>query len=175
MFGALANWFIQHDPFGGQYPDEMYGPVVQEPSFSFGQIILFLLIGVAFQVLFGFWGRSKAEDHNVHPMIGFAAGFMLGYLGVRLVPLFKPGMLFAPGPRRPMPPGYPPTPMMQQQPPYPPPGAYPPPQGVPQPQAPQPPAPAVAADGYLQCTGCGARAKAGRRKCMTCGMALPMV
>lgn len=59
------------------------------PTFSAGSLIAMTIGLLLSQVLFGFWGKSKADDHNVHPLIGFALGFTLGWVGVAIVPLFK--------------------------------------------------------------------------------------
>lgn len=161
-----------------RYPPQ---PQVMAPTFSFGQIIAFVLIGIAANVLFGFWAKSKAEEHGINPWVGFAAGFFFAYLGVRIVPLLRPDRLVNTTHRRPIhvqaPMGTNPT--------YRPAGAPPPGMPPPAPQAmppvetaaAQPFAPVVAADadGYFHCPSCGARVKAGRRACMSCGGPLPSV
>lgn len=151
------------------------------PTFSFGQIIAFVLIGVAANVLFGFWAKSKAEEHGINPWVGFAAGFFLAYLGVRIVPLLRPDRLMNAPPRRAMHP----QPPMGTNPTYRPAGVPPPGMQAPPPQHAMPPADlppqpyaqvvAADADGYFNCPACGARVKAGRRACMSCGGPLPNV
>ncbi|MBE7491219.1 MAG: hypothetical protein HS108_05615 [Planctomycetes bacterium] len=183
---SLATVLLQQRPFEDLPPEFYGGAVVEQPGFSIGQVLLFFLIGAGFQTLFGFWGRAKAEEHGVNPWAGFAAGFFLGYIGVRIVPLLKPDSLFFQPKRRPVPgmfvpPGQPVPPQAYPQQTLPPqaaPGAAqawaPPPQPAAAPPAPvAPAAPVVSADGYLQCPNCGARAKVGRRTCMSCGTTLP--
>ncbi|MCZ7604960.1 MAG: hypothetical protein M5U25_02590 [Planctomycetota bacterium] len=190
-----------YDEFGDPY---MAGP--PEPEISVGMIVMGMVIGLGINVLFGFWGKSRAEDHNVNPWIGFALGFCLSWIGVALVPVFKthrvinqrtapqyqpqfsaPNPMYTagaawqppPGPPQPYPPqqAYPqPQPHPQQQP-YPP-QAYPapyPPQGVAPPPPPQPQMLTADAQGYVHCPACGARTKAGRKTCMSCGSQLPPV
>lgn len=182
-------------------------PAYVESSLSIGQLLLFVLIGVGVNVLFGLWGKSRAEEFGVNPWVGFAAGFFLAYIGVRIVPLLRSDRLMNQPARRALGPPQATNPMYRptgppladvpvhynNAPPYPQPGPqYPPPGAVlydasqpvapmyphAQPVAPAPmPAPQIAvdADGYFACPGCGQRVKAGRRNCMSCGVALPRV
>jgi len=124
---------------------------------SNAQILFIILAGIGVAVLFGLWGRSKAENHDVDPWLGFLAGFFLACLGVRIVPLLRRDRLvFQPRPRPVInPPG---------------PGVGPPPA-----PPPAPPTPVVDAQGFLACPACGARVKAGRKACMACGAPLPIV
>lgn len=172
MLLRITNWLLQHNPQWDQVPPEFFEEPPVEPRFSFGQIAIYFLIGIAAQTLFGFWARSKAEEHDANPWLAFACGFVLGYIGVRIVPLLKPGTLFHQPARRPLPPPvnpYGPPPQAYAQPLAPPPGPAQPQYAPPVPQA----APQVSPDGYLACPGCGARAKVGRRTCMSCGTMLP--
>lgn len=196
------------------HPDELADfyayedPTYVEPTVSFGQIVLWVLLGAAINVLFGFWGKSRAEEFGVNPWIGFAAGFFFAYIGVRLVPLLRSDRIANAPARRaigppqgtnpvyqpPVPPigdvpvhypasTYPPA--VQAYPQQPPPGAvlydashsHPQAQYAPPPAQYVPPMPqiVVGADGYFACPGCGQRVKAGRRNCMSCGVALPRV
>lgn len=199
MLLQITNWLLQHNPQWEHIPPEFFEEPPPEPSIGIGQIILYLLIGLTAQTLFGFWARSKSEEYGVNPWVAFACGFFLGYLGVRLVPLLKSGTLFHQPVRRPLPPPIdpyapppqayaqplmPPAQQAYAQPPMPPAQqAWAPPPGPPQPQyaPPQPQyappvpqaAPQVSADGYMACPGCGARVKVGRRTCMSCGTMLP--
>lgn len=177
-------------------------PTYVEPTISFGQIILWVLLGIAVNVLFGFWGKSRAEEFGVNPWIGFAAGFFFAYIGVRLVPLLRSDRIANAPARRAVGPPQGTNPMYQPQAPplgdvpvhyntapypqsypqsypqQPPPGAvlYDASQHQAQPQY-TPPVPqiVVGADGYFACPGCGQRVKAGRRNCMSCGVSLPRV
>ncbi|MBK8206246.1 MAG: hypothetical protein IPK87_05530 [Planctomycetes bacterium] len=208
MLEQFSNLLADLGSFLAQAPPppiedyELYPPQPQmmAPTFSFGQIIAFVLIGIAANVLFGFWAKSKAEEHGINPWVGFAAGFFFAYLGVRIVPLLRPDRLVNTTHRRPshM------QPPMGTNPTYrpagaPPPDMHPPPvqPNVPQPayaptyppppqhpmQAAYPPVAAepydqvvtADADGYFKCPACSARVKAGRRACMTCGGPLPNV
>ncbi|MHC4839894.1 MAG: hypothetical protein ACYTDT_02895 [Planctomycetota bacterium] len=71
------------------------GPEVMAPGFSFGQIVAMGMGFLLFSLLFAFWGKSRAEDHNVHPVIGFLMGFFFAWVGVMLVPIFKSDRVFA--------------------------------------------------------------------------------
>lgn len=188
MLLRIANWLLQHNPQWEHIPPEFFEEPPPEPSIGIGQIILYLLIGLTAQTLFGFWARSKSEEYGVNPWVAFACGFFLGYIGVRVVPLLKPGTLYHQPVRRPLPPPmdpYAPPPQAYAQPLMPPAQqAWAPPPGPPQPQYPPPQpqyapppvpqaAPQVSADGYMACPGCGARVKVGRRTCMSCGTMLP--
>ncbi|MEZ5992537.1 MAG: hypothetical protein R3E76_09300 [Planctomycetota bacterium] len=144
-FRALAQTGQPLPPEWDDFEDPYYNE--PEPEFPFGALIIGFLVSIGIQVLFGLWGKSRAEDHNVHPLAGFLAGFFLGWIGVLLVPVFKtdrivnkpartqfyPQMQSAPNPVYTA--G---TPMSQQAPPpgYPQPPMAPPPQGA-YPMAPQ--------------------------------------
>lgn len=184
-----------YDEFGDPY---MAGP--PEPEISIGMIVMGMLIGLGINVLFGFWGKSRAEDHNVHPLVGFALGFCFSWIGVALVPVFKTHRIInqrtAPPIQQPysapnpmytagtawQPPPDPPQPYPPQQA-YPQPQPYPqqahpapyPPQGMTPPPPPQPQMLVADAQGYASCPSCGARTKAGRKTCMSCGNPLPPV
>ncbi|MBX3473664.1 MAG: hypothetical protein KF754_04715 [Planctomycetes bacterium] len=155
---TILDFLVQAVPPGG-LPDVF---VPEEPpaprSTKIGTIVFMVLIGIAINVLFGLWAKAKGEDHGVNPWVGFAAGFLFNYVGVRLVPLLAPGRVFHEPVRRPLPP------VPQQQGfPAPPPGAALPPtvQAV--------VAPVTAPDGSLVCPGCGVRVKPGKKLCMSCG------
>ena len=191
VFALLADADGPLNPLGGGSPFTQ-----QQHETPVGAIIVGFLIGIGISVLFGFWGKSRAEQHNVHPAIGFALGFVLGWIGVALVPVFKKDRVFnsTTTPRyqqqtQSMPnpmysaSAYQPPPAGPQQ--YQPQPQYPP-QNPPQPQYPMPPAQGMApppqpqmlqadAQGYVGCPGCGARTKAGRKTCMSCGGAMPPV
>lgn len=186
-----------YDEFGDPY---MAGP--PEPEMSVGMIVMGLVIGLGINVLFGLWGKSRAEDHNVNPWIGFALGFCLSWIGVALVPVFKthrvinqrtapqyqpqfsaPNPMYTAGAAWQPPPGPPQQAYPQPQQAYPqaqpyPQQAYPapyPPQGVAPPPPAQPQMLTADAQGYVHCPACGARTKAGRKTCMSCGSQLPPV
>ena len=196
-----------YDEFGDPY---MAGP--PEPEVSVGMIVMGMVIGLGINVLFGLWGKSRAEDHNVNPWIGFALGFCLSWIGVALVPVFKthrvinqrtapqyqpqysaPNPMYTAGAAWQPPPGppqpYPPQQAHPQPQPFPPQQAYPqpqpypqqaypapyPPQGKAPPPPPQPQMLTADAQGYVHCPACGARTKAGRKTCMSCGSQLPPV
>lgn len=172
---------LQQDPFQGMPPGP--GADVKMPSFTVGQILFSVVVSIGIQVLFGLWAKSKAEDHDANPWAAFALGFFLAYLGVRMVPLLRPGAVFArTAPPRPLPPRPTPSPYNYGQPVQPLP-VSPPAQAVPRGPATLPPAacpvpsvapaPIVDAEGYVTCPACGARAKAGRKLCMNCGAPLP--
>lgn len=127
LFGVFraAAFALQWE--GEDVPPDLYDQAVMvpEPSFSFGQVVLWFVLGLAAQVLFGFWGKSKAEENGVNPWVGFAAGFFFAYLGVRLIPILKPSW-WQPvqGPRRRVgPPAN--APLMHPQAAYPPQAPYP--------------------------------------------------
>jgi hypothetical protein len=200
--GDLLNQY-GGDPYGGGGADPWSdsGPPAG-PSFGIGQLILLMLIGIGVNVLFGFWAKSRGDDHGIHPVLSFCAGFFLGWIGVLIVPVLRTDRVVN-TPRRPPPPGpqqpygHQPNPMYSAggPPPQPPQGPMlnqpqapmppQPPQGpmLNQPQAPVPqqppqqPAQMLVADehGYVECPGCGARTKAGRKACMSCGNFLPPV
>ncbi len=149
-----------------------YVPMDDTFGFSLGAMAFLLFAGLAVSVLFGFWGKSRAEEHSVHPWVGFAAGFFMGWIGVMIVPLLRTDRI-----------------VNRRQPPlahYPPPGApphygqwQPPPTGTAvnhaaeQTRAHVQAAPITPdADGYAACPACGGRVKAGRRSCMSCGSTL---
>lgn len=189
LLADVGGFLAQAPPFEDfeHYPPPQ--PQLLAPTFSFGQLIALILIGVAASVLFGFWAKSKAEEHGINPWVGFAAGFFFAYLGVRIVPLLRPDRLVNAPNRRAMAP----QPPMGTNPAYRPvgaplPGTSPPspgPAGQPVPVAQasalqadaQPDSRVVVADddGCFNCQSCGARVKAGRRVCMTCGGPLPNV
>lgn len=207
LAGMLRGMAQSQDPAGPYYDDPIDNPYLSpmgEPEpLPVGAIIVGFLIGIGINVLFGFWGKSRAEQHNVHPAIGFFMGFMFAWIGVALVPVFKRDRVFNPAGRMPMPHQAPhaPNPMyanpgQYQQPGGPPPGYPPPPQAYPQPPqypthgpmmagqgaAPPPPPPppqqqvlTADAQGYVACPSCGARTKGGRKTCMSCGSFLPPV
>lgn len=190
---SALGWLVQHHP-GWDDPD-MFMPPEPEPAFGIGTLLGMMLLGLAFNCLLGWWGKSRAEDHGVNPWVGFMLGFFLGFIGVAIVPVFRtdriintrnPRPIVNPGQPNPM---YAPPPQA-----YGPPQGYgPPPQGYGAPPGPQPhvmqpgyapppplPAPSVemlVADefGYVECPACGARTKSGRKSCMTCGNMLPPV
>ncbi|MBK9975352.1 MAG: hypothetical protein IPP14_11335 [Planctomycetes bacterium] len=190
MLPQLANDLLpllQQDPWGPMGP----GPdgTMKLPGFSLGQILFSVVVSIGIQVLFGLWAKSKAEDNDANPWGAFALGFFLAYLGVRMVPLLRPGAVFAKTrPPRPLPPRPAPGPYNYGQPVHMPPAAAPvatvPPTQGPLVAAPVAPSAATGpattpptgeADGYVTCPACQARAKAGRKLCMNCGNALPMI
>lgn len=142
------------------------------------------LLAFAFQVLCGFWGRSRAVEVGLNPWLGFAIGLFLGVVGVTLMNLFKvrAGDVAIEQERRTMGPidqhqAYAPHPFPPQPQPFQPPlhtqaQAFP----QPPPQAAPNPAPAAAqipdAHGFIQCRACGTRVRAERRQCMQCGAQL---
>ncbi len=166
-----------------------YGTEPQPASLPIGAFVIAALLGLGLQVLFGLWGKSRAEDHGVVPLYGFLAGFFLGWIGVAIVPILKTNRVVNTRQMPGYPPQhYPPPPVPYPQAPYPqapaqPLGAWRPPPGADamphhfeapqqQPVAPQQPALKPDKDGYAQCPACGARVKVGRRSCMSCGAAL---
>lgn len=178
------------DPYAPYYDEPVADPYAMnapEQEFSFGTLVFMALGWFGINVLFGFWAKSRAEDHGVDPWLGFASGFVLGWIGVLIVPVFRRDRIFVPGPRPVAPqygqPVHAPNPIYAPQlpaaapypnPAYPPPPAMPPAQAYPQPAA--PPQMLVAdAAGYVNCPGCGARTKAGRKTCMNCGGFMPAV
>lgn len=58
-----------------------------------------MLLGIAVPVLFGFWGKSRAEDHDVSPWLGFAVGFMLGWIGLLIIPALRTKRMTNPTPQ----------------------------------------------------------------------------
>jgi hypothetical protein len=180
----LMNTLLaQGSPWGAS----PYGPDPQPASLPIGAFVIAALLGLGLQVLFGLWGKSRAEDHGVLPLYGFLAGFFLGWIGVAIVPILKTNRVV--NTRQPLP--YPPPHYPPPQTPYPqasaqPLGAWQPPpapdamphhfenpqQPPPQQVTPQQPVLTPDKDGYAQCPACGARVKVGRRSCMSCGAAL---
>ncbi|MBZ0135780.1 MAG: hypothetical protein K8I27_05365 [Planctomycetes bacterium] len=161
---------------------------VHEPApIGIGTVVAMMFFGLALSCLFGWWGKSRAEDAGVNPWIGFAAGFFFGFIGVAMVPVFRtdrvlvtrnPHPVQMPGQPNPM---YAPPPQAHGQPN---PMYAPPPQTHGQPMqqgyAPPPPPPEqqmLVADeyGYVECPHCATRTKAGRKSCMSCGNFLPPV
>ncbi|MCA8915834.1 MAG: hypothetical protein KDB90_10525 [Planctomycetes bacterium] len=197
--GALHTLAQSGPPFGDPATNPYGSPYDTGPKpLPVGALVVGFLIGIGINVLFGFWGKSRAEQHNVHPGIGFALGFFLSWIGVAMVPVFKKDRVFNPGGgvRYQAPPPNAPNPMYGTPQQYPPQGYAPgPPQQYPAPQyptqgpmmagqgiAPPPPPPpqqpqvlTADAQGYVACPGCGARTKAGRKTCMSCGGAMPPV
>lgn len=86
LLGGIVS--IQHQPVD-PYWDDPYMYEEPESSIGFGTIIGIVFLGVALNCLFGWWGKSRAEDTGVNPWIGFAMGFCFGFLGVMLVPVFR--------------------------------------------------------------------------------------
>lgn len=163
-------------------------PTAPPPSVELpiGAIIVGFLVSIGIQVMFGLWGKSKAEDHNVNPLTGFMLGFFFAWIGVMLVPVFRKDRIIntTARPRYQQPIQSAPNPIytagtaMSQN--APPPHAGPPqpmpPQMAPQQMPPQAPDVLVADEsGYVVCPYCGSRAKAGRKACMSCGNMLPPV
>ncbi|MCC6572666.1 MAG: hypothetical protein IT462_02645 [Planctomycetes bacterium] len=79
------------------------GPPFDDPEFvghaaaadvNVGMIVFWVVLGVAQSVLFGLWGRAKAEEFDVNPWVGFAAGFFFSYIGVRVVRYLRSDRLF---------------------------------------------------------------------------------
>ncbi|MCB9932803.1 MAG: hypothetical protein H6841_05195 [Planctomycetes bacterium] len=184
MAGALRFLAQTQDP-GSQFTDP-YEAATNAANLPIGAIIVGTVISLAVQVLFGMWGKSAAEEHGVHPVIGFIMGFMFFWLGVKMIPVFRRDRVVNRGMQpQPQQPTYSaPNPMYssgvvgQQQPVYPTHAPMMAGQGIapPPPPPPQPPQMLVAdAQGYVQCPGCGARTKAGRKTCMSCGGFLPPV
>ena len=133
-----------------------------EPNTSTGVVVFGILISIVFSVLFGLWGKAKAEESGVKPWIGFLMGFFLIYIGVRLVPIMRTDkMFYRLSPGIPLPPR--------------PPQADGTTEGKPSEQSapPKPPPAQVDAEGYVPCAACGTRTKADRKSCMSCGAVLP--
>jgi hypothetical protein len=194
--GALRGFVQARDPYE-KYYDEFGDPYAMPESepMPIGVYVVGFVIGVGINLLFAFWGKSRADKFNVDPWIGFALGFVLQFVGVAIVPVFRkdrvvnktklpprpevmnaPNPMYAPSAQAyPQPQGPYPTPLTQ---------AFHP-QGVPsaptpgyaQPVAPPPPPQMLVADesGYVNCPNCGSRTKSGRKACMTCGSHLPPV
>jgi hypothetical protein len=163
----LGSFLAQWDP-------EMGPPPMAEPSFGIGTLVWLMVIGLSVQVLLGFWGKSRAEDFDVHPWIGFAAGFCLGFIGVAIVPVFRTHRVVVSTNPRPLPP---PRPHVHAPPHAPPPSgpqAYAPPPGPPA-AAPPPQALVMDGEGYVNCPWCGSRTRGNRKACMSCGNFLPPV
>jgi len=190
LLDAIPRLLAQSGPV---YPaDPMSAPA---PELPIGALIIGFIIGIGINVLFGLWGKSRAEDHNVHPLTGFMMGFFFLWLGVALVPVFRkdrvvntsnrpqfaPPQQSSPNPiytagtamSRHAPQGHPPAPPQQGYPQQPMPQQPIPQQAVPQQRGPD----MLVADeqGYVECPFCGARSKAGRKACMSCGNTLPPV
>ncbi|MCF6228285.1 MAG: hypothetical protein L3J82_06420, partial [Planctomycetes bacterium] len=195
---ARSHMFIQYEL------DEYHGapqlPLIQEPVFSTGQIAAMIMFGFLAACLFAWWGKSRAEDHDVHPLIGMFLGFAFGWIGILIIPLFKSGQIFHDRRRSDLPP--PPTggnpiygqntsfqppaqplqhnPQAQQQPvqqatqqAYPQPPSHT--QAAPPPPS-EPPSMLVADEnGYVECPTCQARSKSNRKSCMSCGTQFPEI
>lgn len=132
------------------WPENFMPPEETEPSLDFGVLAFYLFISAGISFLFGWWGKQKAEEHGVNPWVGFAAGWFLLYIGVRIIPILRRDRIFN------EPPALPPVA-----------------QNVdvsPQPLPAAPPAPAVAGDA---CRACGAPRREGRKACMSCGTPYP--
>ncbi|MDC1141950.1 hypothetical protein OAU50_02565 [Planctomycetota bacterium] len=183
-------------------PDMYDMPMPPEPSFAVGQIIAMLFGALLFNLLFAFWGKSRAEDNNVHPLIGFLLGFFMGWIGVLIVPVFKSNRIFVEKrvaqtnmtqpygqnpiygqgqphqqPNQPTQ-NYPQAPMQQQGfPQQPRPQAPPMQHQPPQQHQPQQQQMMLVADenGYVECPNCQARSKSSRRSCMSCGTQFPEI
>jgi hypothetical protein len=170
---------------GSPWDASRYGPEPQAAPLPIGALVIAALLWLGLQVLFGLWGKSRAEDHGVMPLYGFLAGFFLGWIGVAIVPILKTNRVVntrQSAPYSPQP--YPPPQMPYPHQPAQPVGAWQPPPAPdamphhfedpqqPQPVAPQRPVLTPDKDGYAQCLACGARVKVGRRSCMNCGAAL---
>lgn len=145
----LSAILIQAQPWPEEFP-----PLEEtEPSLDFGVFAFYLFISAGISLLFGLWGKQKAEEHGVNPWVGFAAGWFLLYIGVRIIPILRRDRIFTePAPLRPLP-GRP------RHVPHPP----------PLPAQPAP-TPAFAADA---CQACGAPRREGRKACMSCGTPYP--
>lgn len=137
----------------------------EEASIGLGFVVLWVLVST----LFGWWGKSKAEDHNAPGWLGFVVvfgvAFFFSLLGALiavyvLVPIIAQAWAKSHDSRGPVARNYGGT--MVYQPPPDPYGAAP---TAPMPQQP-------AADGTIACPACGARVKADRRSCMACGTML---
>lgn len=203
LIGNVGEWMNQ---YGGQGADPWDDTGARAgPSFGIGQLIMLMLIGIGINTLFGFWAKSRGDDHGIHPVLSFCAGFFLGWIGVLIVPLLKTDRVINTPRRRPppmQPYGHQPNPMYGAGPPQqPPPGPmlnqppqqnhgppmsqpgqaapYSPQQPPPGPAAPPPGEPAQMLvaddDGYVECPACSARTKGGRKACMSCGTFLPPV
>jgi hypothetical protein len=162
------------------------------PGLPIGALIVGFLVGIGLQFLFGWWGKSRAEDHGVEPLYGFLAGFFLGWIGVLIVPMLKTNRSLhtrayqrpvLPYPPQDAIPHYPYTdqPAAPYAPPAPPPllnqPAYPTAQPAPVPILDHSGPPLLVPDeyGYATCPGCGGRVKTGRRTCTACGARLRFV
>jgi hypothetical protein len=184
LAGAWRGFVQARDPYE-KYYDEFGDPYAlpeQEPM-PIGVIVVGFVIYVGINLLFAFWGKSRAEKFNVDPWIGFALGFVFGLIGVAVVPAFRkdrvlntqklpprPETMNAPNPMyAPLPQAYPPG---QGSYPPPPQAVYPPP---PQPVVPPPSVLVADPSGYVDCPVCGSRTKSGRKTCMNCGNVLPPV
>jgi hypothetical protein len=154
---AAFNLLAQAQP----WVDSRAGMPVDEPGIDIGHLMLVMISGGVIAGLFGWWGKTRAEEHNVNPWIGFAAGFCFGWIGVRLVPLMRSDRIY--NKRQPDAAAF-----AQSFGGHPPQGAWPPMPSGPPAAAPQP-AIVVDKDGYFECPACAARVKQGRRSCMSCG------
>jgi hypothetical protein len=185
--GTLRGFVQARDPYE-KYHDEFGDPYAMPESepMPIGVIVVGLVISVGINLLFAFWGKSRADKFNVNPWIGFALGFVLQFVGVAIVPVFRKDRVLNTAKLPPRPetmnapnPMYAPSvqvfPLPQ--------GAYPPRQtsspqaGAPVQQPASPPPRILIADpsGYVDCPSCGSRTKSGRKTCMTCGAHLPPV
>ncbi len=183
--------FVQYE--FDEYPGARQLPMVQEPVFSTGQVVGMIVFSFLAAGLFAWWGKSRAEDHDVHPLIGMLLGFTLGWIGLKIIPLFKSGQVVRQKRRTNIPPpaggnpiyGHgtsfqPPAQPLQHNPqaqqPVPMQQAYPQPpshtQAAPPPS--EPPSMLVADEnGYVECPICQARSKSNRKSCMSCGTQFP--
>lgn len=202
LSGGLRGLAQARDPFK-QYEKDFGNPydMPESEPFPIGALIVGALVLIGLNVMFGFWGKSRAEKHNVDPWIGFTLGFVLQFIGVAMVPVFRRDRILN---RQPQP--LSPQQMNAPNPMYAPAGGYALPShamppvnaanpvyapavhsfnpvpgyGVPHPPPraplPSPPQMLVAdATGYVVCPGCAARTKTGRKTCMSCGYQLPTV
>jgi hypothetical protein len=203
LAGFVRGLVQSPDPYDRYYNDfgDPYAVPDSEPM-PIGALIIGALVGIGINFMFALWGKSRAESYNVDPWIGFALGFVLGLIGIGIIPVFRRDRLFnkqrhaaplqpsAPNPiyapiqqgayMPPPPPGYVPPPaaylMPQPQGGYAAPAAYGAPPQMPPPMPPPPPSMLTAdAGGYVACPACAARTKSGRKTCMSCGYTLPPV
>lgn len=65
------------------------GPQPQVEGPGLGMALGMLALAAAAAVLFGFWGKTKAEAKGMNPWVGFCIGFFTGYIGIRLMDLAK--------------------------------------------------------------------------------------
>lgn len=190
LIADVGEFVAQVDPYGGTGADPWNDDTASAGSLGFGALLMILLLGLGVSVLFGFWAKSRGDDHGIHPVMSFCAGFFMGWIGVLIVPLLKTDRIVNP-PRRP-------APLMPNKPyggqPYPPQAPPPPGPPPPMPDYPQQPGPMLKYEpaqpapnaepshvlvpdeqGYVECPACHARTKSGRKSCMTCGVVLPPV